>query len=198
MQLENWPLDKIIEYDNNPRKNDHAVKKTAAAIKEFGFRVPLLAKSTGELIDGHLRLKAARLLDLPGVPVLIADDMTAAQVSAFRISVNKIAELAKWDYGLLEKELEALQAKDFDLPVIGFQESELADILDIGDLSEKDPDAVPPAPKTPISKPGDLWILGDNRLYCGDSTQKTSFQRVIDGQRGVHHGLDRSAIQCRL
>ena len=186
MQLKNWPLDKFIEYDNNPRKNDHAVDRTAAAIQEFGFRVPLLAKSTGELIDGHLRLKAARSLGLDKVPVLIADDMTETQIRAFRISVNKVAELAKWDFGQLEQELQALRDIDYDLPVIGFKESELADIISLDIDKEKDPDACPAPPKTPVSRLGDLWQLGRHRLLCGDSTKNLTFQQLLGELGGVH------------
>ena len=195
MKIENWPVDKIIEYDKNPRKNDHAVARTAAAIKEFGFRVPLLAKASGELIDGHLRLKAARSLGMTEVPVLVASDMSDAQIRAFRISVNKIAELAKWDFGMLEQELQELRDLDYDLPVIGFKESELADILSLDlDTTASDPDAVPAPPKKPTSRPGDLWLLGDHRLLCGDSTIKSNFLQVIDGQGGGRHGFHRPAL----
>ena len=91
MKTETWPLERLIDYARNPRKNDHAVDRVAAAIKEFGFRVPIVAKSDGLVVDGHLRLKAARKLGLAEVPVVLADDMTDAQVKAFRISVNRMA-----------------------------------------------------------------------------------------------------------
>lgn len=123
--LENWPLDKFIEYARNPRKNDHAVDRIAAAIREFGFRVPMLAKSDGLVIDGHLRLKAARKLGLESVPVMLADDMTDVQVKAFRLSVNKMAELADWDDELLALELTELHLENFDMAPLGFDASEL-------------------------------------------------------------------------
>ena len=97
LQHETWPIDKLIEYARNPRKNDHAVDRVAAAIREFGFRVPVVAKSDGTVVDGHLRLKAAKKLGLTEVPVVLADDMTDLQIKAFRLSVNKMAELAEWD-----------------------------------------------------------------------------------------------------
>ncbi len=87
-QLEHWPISRLVFYARNPRKNDHAVDAVAAAIREFGFRVPILAKSGGTVIDGHLRLKAARKLGLETVPVLLGDDMTETQIKAFRLSVN--------------------------------------------------------------------------------------------------------------
>jgi ParB-like chromosome segregation protein Spo0J len=97
LTFETWPIERCIEYARNPRKNDHAVDKVAAAIREFGFRVPICAKIDGTVVDGHLRLKAAKKLGLTEVPVVLADDMSEAQIKAFRLSVNKVAELADWD-----------------------------------------------------------------------------------------------------
>ena len=120
-----WPIDRLIDYARNPRKNDHAVDRVAAAIKEFGFRVPIVAKSDGLVVDGHLRLKAARKLGLAEVPVVLADDLTDAQVKAFRISVNRMAELAEWDSDLLAIELGELGELGFDLELTGFGEKEI-------------------------------------------------------------------------
>ena len=126
LQHETWPIDKLIEYARNPRKNDHAVDRVAAAIREFGFRVPVVAKSDGTVVDGHLRLKAAKKLGLTEVPVVLADDMTDLQIKAFRLSVNKMAELAEWDDELLAIELHELNAADFDMALIGFDAAGLA------------------------------------------------------------------------
>lgn len=125
LQLETWPIDRCIEYARNPRKHDHAVDKIAGAIREFGFRVPIIAKSDGTVVDGHLRLKAAKKLRLDEVPVILADDLSETQIRAFRISVNKIAELADWDNELLRLEIHALDEADFDLVNLGFSGSEL-------------------------------------------------------------------------
>lgn len=130
LHLEHWPLDRFIEYASNPRRNDHAVAAVAAAIHEFGFRVPILARSDGLVVDGHLRLKAARQLGLETVPVALADDLSETQVKAFRLSVNKVAELADWDEGLLRLELQDLAALDFDLALVGFDGEELARLLE--------------------------------------------------------------------
>ena len=126
LQHETWPIDKLIEYARNPRKNDHAVDRVAAAIREFGFRVPVVAKSDGTVVDGHLRLKAAKKLGLTEVPVVLADDMTDLQIKAFRLSVNKMAELAEWDDELLAIELGELNAAEFDMALIGFDAGELS------------------------------------------------------------------------
>ena len=138
LQHETWPIDKLIEYARNPRKNDHAVDRVAAAIREFGFRVPVVAKSDGTVVDGHLRLKAAKKLGLTEVPVVLADDMTDLQIKAFRLSVNKMAELAEWDDELLAIELHELNAADFDMALIGFDASELSSAMNLDSLIEQD------------------------------------------------------------
>ena len=132
LQHETWPIGKLIEYARNPRKNDHAVDRVAAAIREFGFRVPVVAKSDGTVVDGHLRLKAAKKLGLTEVPVVLADDMTDLQIKAFRLSVNKMAELAEWDDELLAIELHELNAADFDMALLGFDASELSIKMGMG------------------------------------------------------------------
>jgi ParB-like chromosome segregation protein Spo0J len=124
--LQYWQTDSLIEYARNPRKNDQAVDRVAAAIREFGFRVPIVAKSDGTIVDGHLRLKAAKKLGMAEVPILLADDMTEAQIKAFRISVNKMAELAEWDNELLKLEFDDLAELGFDLELTGFDLSEIA------------------------------------------------------------------------
>lgn len=134
--LEYWPVSDLIEYARNPRKNDHAVDKVAAAIREFGFRVPILAKSDKTIVDGHLRLKAAKKLGIETVPVMLCDDMTDAQIKAFRISVNRVAEFAEWDDELLKIELEALQELDFNIELTGFDEDFLSEI-DSGAFEDK-------------------------------------------------------------
>lgn len=138
LQFETWPIERCIDYARNPRKNDHAVDKVAAAIREFGFRVPIVAKSDGLVVDGHLRLKAAKKLGLAEVPVILADDMTDAQIKAFRLSVNKVAELAEWDIDLLKLEFQDLEADGFDLSLTGFEIGEMAAIFDEPDMSEPD------------------------------------------------------------
>jgi ParB-like chromosome segregation protein Spo0J len=118
-------LDKLIAYAGNPRKNDHAVEAVAAAIKRFGFRVPVLAKSDGSLIDGHLRVKAAKHLGMKDVPVVLCDDLSEADIKALRISMNRMAELAEWDTELLSAELEGLASEGITLEDVGFDSSAL-------------------------------------------------------------------------
>lgn len=120
MQVEYWDIDRLIPYARNPRRNDDAVPKMAGLIREFGFKVPVVIRSTGDVIDGHLRLKAAQMLGMTQVPVVLADEWTPAQVKAFRLAVNKSAEWAEWDDELLKLELDDLKLEDFDLELIGF------------------------------------------------------------------------------
>jgi len=140
-QLEHWPIDKLIEYGHNPRVNDHAIADTAAAIKEFGFRVPIIAKSDGMIVDGHLRLKAARALGLETVPVFLADDMSDAQIKAFRLSVNRIADLADWNVDLLRTELQDLSAIEYDLDLLAFDDDFLNEVLEVEAPDQPDAEA---------------------------------------------------------
>ncbi len=182
LQFETWPIDRCIDYARNPRKNDHAVDKVASAIKEFGFRVPIVAKSDGLVVDGHLRLKAAKKLGLTEVPVILADDMTDAQIKAFRLSVNKVAEFAEWDLDLLKLEFQDLDSEGFDLTLTGFELGEIE-----GFLAEEptegltDEDAVPDAPEQPVTVEGDVWLLGRHRLMCGDSTSVDAVEQLMGG-----------------
>lgn len=121
-ELQNWAVDKLIAYAKNPRKNDHAVEQMVTAIKTFGFRVPIVAKSDGSIVDGHLRLKAAKKIGMKIVPVLIADDMTDEQIKIFRISVNRMAELAEWDDDLLAAELQEIEDMGADVTLTGLDE----------------------------------------------------------------------------
>ena len=187
LKIEYWPIDRLVFYARNPRKNEHAVPKMASLIKEFGFKVPVVARSDGSVVDGHLRLMAARHLGMETVPVVLADEWTEAQVKAFRIAVNKSAELAEWDTAMLALEIEDLKELDFDLELTGFELPELEDIMgagvDGGTEGQTDPDAVPEAQEEPVSRLGDVWFLGRHRLMCGDSTDAGSVALLMNGER---------------
>ncbi len=179
LTLEQWPIKRLIDYARNPRKNDHAVEQMAAVITEFGFRIPVVARSTGEIVDGHLRLKAARRLGLTTVPVVLADELTDAQIKAFRLLANRSATWAGWDDALLALELEDLKLAEFDLALTGFDATEIEALLtdahpgtdgDQGDGDRPDAaDDVPEVPVNPVSRTGDVWALGKHRLICGDA-----------------------------
>src|SRR6266550_7959024 len=131
--IQNWPIDKLVFYARNPRKNDAVIDRMCGSIREFGFKVPVLARSDGEVIDGHLRLKAARKLGITEVPVLLCDEWTPAQVKAFRLMVNRSVEWAAWDEELLALELQELSEADFDLSLTGFDPGEIDDLLALPD-----------------------------------------------------------------
>jgi hypothetical protein len=139
LKVETWSIDRLIPYARNPRRNDEQVDRMASAIKEFGFRIPIVAKSDGSLVDGHLRLKAAQKLGLKEVPVALADELTEAQVKAFRILANKSANWAEWEPDLLKLELQELQELDFNLELTGFDAEELGDIWLDGDGGQDEP-----------------------------------------------------------
>ena len=182
LTFETWPIERLIEYARNPRKNDHAVDKIAAAIKEFGFRIPVVAKSDGLVVDGHLRLKAAKKLGLTEVPVILADDMTEAQIKAFRISVNKMAEFADWDNELLALEFSELTDMGFDLDMTGFTAEEIEALTpEQIEPGLTDEDAVPEVPEQPVTVLGDVWVLGKHRLMCGDSTNVDAVSKLTNG-----------------
>lgn len=182
LKTESWPIERLVPYVRNPRKNDEQVERMVAAIREFGFRIPVVAKSDGTVVDGHLRLKAARKLGLMEVPVALADELTDAQVKAFRLLANRSANWAAWDEDLLALELEELQAMAFDVSLTGFDAAEIDSLLAKPTTDGlTDPDEVPETPAEPVSKPGDVWILGRHRLMCGDSTSPNDVDRLLAG-----------------
>lgn len=134
------PIDKLIPYARNPRKNDGVVTQMVSSIKEYGFKIPVLAKSDGTVIDGHLRLKAANKLKMKEVPVILCDEWTDAQVKAFRLMVNKSVAWAEWDDELLRLEFDDLKALDFNLELTGFELGEIADLCIDGDIEVLDGD----------------------------------------------------------
>lgn len=170
MTIQSWPVSKLVPYSRNPRKNDQAIERMAASINEFGFKIPILARSGGEIVDGHLRLKAAQKLELQEVPVILCDEWSEAQVKAFRLLVNRSATWADWDQELLTLETSELDTLDFDLSLTGFEPTEI-DECPFGqekeDFQQQD---IPPLLQEAITQLGDLWICGEHRVVCGDAT----------------------------
>lgn len=183
MKIELRPLADITPYENNPRINDGAVDAVAASLREFGFRQPIVVDTEGVIVCGHTRYKAALKLGLEKAPVHVAKDLSPAQIKAYRIADNKSGELAEWNFDLLPIELGELQAMEFDLASLGFDEKELTKLLNAGgNAGLTDPDDVPSPPDEATTCPGDLWILGKHRLLCGDSGSETDLDRLLDGQ----------------
>ena len=170
MTIHVLPLSKFVPYSRSLRKNDHAVDQMAASIQQFGFKIPILTRSDGVVVDGDLRLKAARKLGMTEVPVILCDEWSDAQVKAFRLMVNRSAGWAEWDLDLVALELHDLKAIDFDLALTGFDPLEI-DAMVFGDQEEKEEeDVVPELPAAAATRRGDLWICGSHRVLCGDAT----------------------------
>ena len=176
------PIAWFQPYERNPRKNDKAVERIRASIREFGFAVPILARSTGAIIDGHLRLKGAVLEKLAELPVILCDGWSEAQVKAFRLMVNRSVTWAEWDLDALALEFADIKGLDFDLSMTGFDTREIDALLLKPNTAEDD---VPPVPDAPVTRPGDLWLMGPHRLLCGDSTNGLDVLRLLDGKRAA-------------
>lgn len=184
MHVQLWDISRVKPYPNNPRINSSAIDVVANSIREFGFRQPIVVDAQGVIVAGHTRHKAALKLRLGQVPVHVASELTEAQIRAYRIADNKTAEHAEWDFDLLPIELAELQACNFDLGLLGFDADELATIMGAETVEGlTDPDDVPTPPEAPVTRPGDLWILGCHRLLCGDSTNRSDVERLMNGEQ---------------
>jgi len=184
MQIETWDVHRLVGYDRTPRKNDHAVDRMVASIEQFGFKIPILILSTGEVVDGHLRLKAAKQLEMKEVPVILCDEWSEAQVKAFRLMVNRSASWAEWDSDLVALELEDLKTLDFDLKLTGFEAAEIDDFLFRASGDPHD-DVALDLPAASITHAGDLWICGAHRVLCGDATSETHVTRLFGSLKPV-------------
>jgi len=181
-ELQTWPLANLRPYEKNPRKNDSAVERMCSSIREFGFKIPCLVRGNGEVVDGHLRLKAAHKLGISEVPVILCDDWSPAQVKAFRLMVNRSVTWANWDDELLAQELRDIEESGLYIALTGFDSKQIDDLL--ASLEEQEPsDEVPLPPAIPASRTGDLWLCGPHRVLCGDSTDSSAVARLLgDGK----------------
>src|SRR5450759_3091768 len=183
MKIELWPIDRPIAYARNARKlSDIAVDKVVASIKEFGFRQPIVVDAQDVIVAGHTRLLAAKRLCLTEVPVHVADNLTPAQVKAYRLMDNRSHQETEWDFDLLGPELEELQGLDIDLALTGFDADELADLL-ASEIAEgpTEEEAVPEPPAQPVTMPGDVWLIGKHRLICGDCRDAAVVEKLMAG-----------------
>ncbi len=176
------PTEQLVPYARNARMHsDEQVAQIMASIAEFGFVNPVLVDANNGLIAGHGRLMAAQRLGLKEVPAITLGHLTETQKRALIIADNRIALNACWDAEMLSLELRDLQAEDYDLDILGFGEDELDELLFDAPDGETDDDEVPEIQEAVVSKPGDVWVLGDHRLLCGDSTQLDAVEKVLDG-----------------
>lgn len=181
--IEQREVSVLTTYTRTLKKRDDAIPRMMAAIREFGFRVPLLITGDNLVIDGEVRLEAARALGMTTVPVIVADDLTPTQVRTFRLSVNRSATWAEWDQEELKLEFAELRLEDVDLATSGFLDAELDALLQ-GTVAEHErhPDEAPALPEIVVSCPGDVWLLGLHRVMCGDSTSPDDVDVLMDGE----------------
>jgi DNA modification methylase len=181
--IERWPTARLIAYARNARTHSaEQVAQIAASIVEFGFTNPILAGSDGVIVAGHGRLAAAQKLSLDTVPVVVLDHLTPTQRRALIIADNRIAENAGWDDAMLRIELQSLQEDGFNLDITGFDADAMAEIMAGEETTvdgQTDDDAVPEVSATPISRPGDVWELGNHRLVCGDAKDPKSYELLM-------------------
>lgn len=191
MKVQEKALEEIRPYEKNPRKNEPAVEKVAESLKEFGWQQPIVVDTDGVIIAGHTRWRAARRLGMQTAPVVVAENLTEEQVRAYRLADNKTNEFASWDIDLLDSEL--LSIDDIDMELFGFDMTAVADRA--AEVQEDDYEVQ--VPKTPTTKPGDIYELGEHRLICGDATKEDDLLKIVN-RGGCRFTVNRSTIQRRF
>ena len=184
MQIKLAEISNIKPYENNPRKlSEQAIKKVAMSLKEYGFRQPIVVDKDMVIVAGHTRYRASKKLGLKQVPISVIDNLSKEQINAYRIADNRTAEESEWDNELLKMEIKELEAQDFKLDLLGFNEDQLNDLLFEEKQGLTDEDEIPEAPEKPISKLGDIWKLGNHRVMCGDSTILDHIDKLTENQK---------------
>lgn len=185
MQIEQRSVESVRPYPGNPRVNDGAVSAVARSIAEFGFRQPIVVDADGVIVVGHTRWKAARKLGLVTVPVHVAKDLSPEKARAYRLADNQTGAIAEWDLELLPVELSELRDAGVDLSLLGWDDGELQALLSPpANAGLTDPDEVPAPPDEATTKPGDLWVLGEHRLLCGDAAEPAVVDRLLVDAEG--------------
>ena len=189
-RIELWPLDRLVPYARNARTHsDEQVAQIAASIAEFGFNNPVLVDTNAGIIAGHGRVLAARKLGIDQVPVVVLDHLSETQKRAYVLADNRIGENAGWDDEILRTELTDLKDADLDLALLGFDEDEVANLFAevapevAPSENEEAPEEVPEAPEEPVTRPGDIWLIGRHRLICGDCRDYAVVKRLLDRAR---------------
>lgn len=183
-KIEQWPIEKLIPYARNSRTHsDEQIAQLVASIKEWGWTTPILVDEEGGIIAGHGRTMAAQRLKMTQVPVMVARGWSDAKKRAYVLADNKLALNAGWDNEMLALEFKDLLEQGFDMELTGFTQDEI-DALMPEELTDglTDPDEAPPVPPDPVTKPGDIWVMGKHRLLCGDSTSMDDLAKLCEGQ----------------
>lgn len=207
-KIENLRIDSLTPYERNPRNNDQAVAGVVASIRQYGFIGAIIVNKDRVIINGHTRVKAMKELGAETIPAIVVDHLTPEQERALRIADNKTGEVAEWNEELLKAELQALQEAGFDMDALGFDTSEIDELIGgtTDEIGATDPNEVPETPEVPVSKPGEVYRLGKHLLACGDSTKAEDVAKVCKpGEAGLwltdppynvdYHGSDGQSIQ---
>ena len=183
MQIKLAEISNIKPYENNPRKlSEQAIEKVAMSLKEYGFRQPIVVDKDMVIVAGHTRFRASKKLGLKQVPISVIDNLSEEQINAYRIADNRTAEESEWDSELLKMEIKELEAKDFKLDLLGFNDEQLNNILFEEKQGLTDEDEVPETPEEPISKLGDIWKLGNHRVMCGNSVDYEDVNKLMNNK----------------
>lgn len=182
MEILELPVKSIKPYKNNPRHNDKAVEFVANSLREFGWKQPIVIDEQYEIVAGHTRWKAAKMLGMETVPCVMADDLTPEQVQAYRLADNKTAEMADWDFELLEQELNDIDPAMFDMADFGFFQGEAPEPENKESREVEEDDFNPDAEAEARCKRGQVWRLGNHRLMCGDSTSEYDASKLMNGE----------------
>ena len=185
-RIEIWPVDRLVPYAKNARTHSpEQVAQIAASIIEFGFNAPVLVDSHSGIIAGHGRTLAARKLGLKEVPVVVLDHLSDTQRRAYILADNKLAENAGWDEKMLAAELADLEHDGLDLNLVGFSDRELEVLLaeDGEDPLAAEEEEIPEPPAEPVTRPGDMWLIGSHRLICGDCRDRYVLTRLFEAEK---------------
>lgn len=186
MRVESVPIDRVVPYARNPRKNEGALASVAASLQEFGWQQPIVVDTDMVVVVGHTRLLAARQLGLAEVPIHVAEGLSPTQCKAYRLMDNRSHEDSEWDNAFLSLEFADLKEAAFDLGLTGFGGDEILESMIAGGLGMPgltDPDDVPEPPDEAITQQGDIWVLGDHRLMCGDSGSPEDLDQLLAGAK---------------
>lgn len=181
MEIIELPIKALKPYKRNPRRNDKAVEYVANSIRQFGFKVPIVIDENYEIVCGHTRWKAAKVIGLESVPCIMADDLNEDQIRAFRLADNKTAEMADWDFDLLEMEFNDIDPELFDMSDFGFFQDDETEDKAPTEVTEDDFDET--AVTESVCKRGQIWQLGEHRLMCGDSTSADDVAHLMNGEK---------------
>src|SRR6266446_10210904 len=184
-RIELRPIERLIPYENNARVHSEAdLDKLAAAIRKWGWTTPVLVDEEGNLLAGHGRVAAAPRAGVTSIPVIVARGWSEEEKRAYRLADNQLAARASWDFEQLRNELQELGFAGFDVGLVGFESDQLETVLaGLGSSGLSDPDSVPEVPDQPVSRLGDIWLLGNHRVGCGDSTSVADVTPVLAGSQ---------------